>query len=385
MMNDWLLLVVLLLAVAIGWLLGRFGSKKPVLGQEKSEDYLRGLDFVLQEQPDEAIDEFLTHLAVNSETVDTHLALGRFFRSKGEVDKATLVHQNLLARPALSKAKALAAQYELARDYMAAGLFDRAERLLIELSGQTSEFTWAATELLIDIYQREKEWQLALEVATKTSFAKRLEIRPVLAQFCCELVEEKQKTGELNEVKKLLKQALRYDPQCIRASVLLGRFELSQGQYKSALKALLRIVEQDADYLPLVLADIEQAHHALKRDEAYVELLEGLLEDRGMLSAAVSLAEKRFGVPLSGPGQQFLLDYLHKHPTLQGVAYWSASTGRTNGDSGEKVAQVVQRLVEYKPVHACADCGFEVKKMTWHCPGCRQWGSIKPIYGFEGE
>ena len=380
-MYDWLLLTVLLIAVATGWGLGRYSRKKTVLSTEKSDDYLKGLDFILQEQPAEVVDAFLSSLAVNSETVDTHLALGRFFRGRGEVDKATLVHQNLLARPALSKSKTLAVQFELARDYMVAGLFDRAERLLEELVDQPSEFLPKATKLLIDIYEREKEWQRALDIAMQSSLHKRPKSRHMLAHYYCELAVEKQQTGEFNAVRKLLKQALKLDSRCVRASLLLGEFELGQGQYKDALKALLKIKEQDADYLPLALKSIGEAYRQLGRESEYGFFLETILADRNMLSAALIMAEQKSSKGVPNDGHHYLADYLSKRPSLRGLA----ALAKFDPQERNGTAAMLDQMLEHKPVYACTDCGFDVKHMTWLCPGCRQWGTIKPIYGFEGE
>ena len=385
-MYDWLLLTVLLVAIATGWYLGRYGKSPLSLKAEKSDDYLKGLDFILQEQPAETVDSFLSNLAVNSETVDTHLALGRFFRGRGEVDKATLVHQNLLARPALSKSKTLTVQFELARDYMTAGLFDRAERLLEDLVTQPSEFLARATKLLIDIYEREKEWQRALDVAMQASLHKRPKSRHRLAHYCCELAREKQKTGEFNAVRKLLKQALRLDSSCVRASLLLGQFELTQGHHKDALRILLKVKDQDADYLPLALPDIHQAYRGLDRESEYVGFLESILTDRTMLSAALALAEHKRAAGATDESYRYLAGYLAKQPSFRGLAHLMKLNAQVkSGETTDNMAELLDHMLEHKPVHACSDCGFKVKRITWLCPGCREWGTIKPIYGFDGE
>ena len=235
----WLLL---LLAGVIGWFLAQIFYKnrsKPKIPGE----YLKGLNYLLNEQPDKALEVFIDLVDVDTETVETHLVLGNMFRRRGEVDRAIRIHQNLIARPALEAIDKSTALLELAKDYLKAGLLDRAETLLndvIEIGMQTDE----AYPLLLGLYEQEKEWSLAIETTKKLEKVKGKKMNHITAHYYCELSEVafENSGNDENEPKKLAKQlakkALSYDKNCARASVLLGNIAMHEENYKAAIKIL---------------------------------------------------------------------------------------------------------------------------------------------------
>ena len=220
-----------LVAIIAGWLFGRvnlFGRKpKKTVNGNLFEDYFVGLNYLLNDEPDEAIDTFINALEINSETIETHLALGALLRRRGKVDKAINVHQALLARPGLSKEFSDSTRLQLSLNYIAAGLLDRAERLSNELLVENSPAKWAALEQLITIYQTEKEWEKAIEAseALLRNPANKKDDRKkgAAAHYCCELAEQQLQANQQNKAREQIKRAFGFDRHSIRAALLLAR------------------------------------------------------------------------------------------------------------------------------------------------------------------
>ena len=221
-----ILFLLLPVAALSGWLVGRGG----VSGHRREEgglfspDYFKGLNYLLNEQPDKAVEVFVQMLEVDSETVETHFALGNLFRRRGEVDRAIRIHQNLIARPTLNRTQRNQALFELARDYMAAGLLDRAEALFEELIDDR-EYSEQVGCQLLEIYQQEKEWDQAIEVARRLQ-GTGIDGAPLISHFYCELAERAMRRNDYAEAGKLLKRALSEDRANVRVSLLEGRMEL---------------------------------------------------------------------------------------------------------------------------------------------------------------
>jgi lipopolysaccharide biosynthesis regulator YciM len=248
-MSLWWFLLFLT-ALSIAWYLGYRSRDVEALGQKFNipRDYLVGLNFLLNEEPDKAVDVFIKMLEVDSSTVETHLAVGKLFRRRGEVDRAIRIHQNLIARPQLEKNCREQSLYELGQDYMSAGMLDRAERIFLEVVS-IREYAVVALRALLDIYQQEKSWENAIQTANKLGAATRQDMQPVVAHYYCELADNAIAKNQSAEAQHFLKKALDADNLCVRASLMLANVDMEKGEYKSALKNLKRIKDQDANYL----------------------------------------------------------------------------------------------------------------------------------------
>ena len=384
-MHDLLLLTAFVLATGVGWWLGRRdANKSPVQSPALAEEYFKGLSFLLDEQPDEAVDHFLQALDINSETVDTHLALGRLFRKRGDVEKATRIHRALLARPDLEKNQLLLAQYELANDYMAAGLLDRAERILLELGNAQGEIKWRSLQLLTELYQNEKEWDRSITVAQQLLGRKRPSTRPLLAHFCCEKAQAFICSGGIDAARKELKRALGYDGSCVRASLLKGSLELGAGNYRKAIKAYKRVRYQDADFLTEIITGLACCYHKLGREKELGQFLRECLQDNASVGLALASADYLyFGDNKLEDTNRFIGDVLQATPSLKSVAYLldtqKQKLGPVKEERLDNLQAIVGQLIELQPVYRCNHCGYSGKKLVWLCPGCRKWGSIKPI------
>ncbi|WP_241546890.1 lipopolysaccharide assembly protein LapB [Thiohalobacter thiocyanaticus] len=316
------------------------------------------------------------------------MALGNLFRRRGEVDRAIRIHQNLIARPTLERGQRNTALLELSRDYMRAGLFDRAENLLQELL-DTSAHAGAALGHLLDIYQQEKEWDKAIQVARRLEGLNGRHMHPVVAQFHCEQAEQAMRHGDAAGATRLLKRALNHDPNCVRASLLQARLAREAGDNRAAIQVLKRIEKQDIDFLPEALPELKTSYAALGAEPELIRYLTDIIDRyRGVTPALMlsQLIEAREGIR---PAVDFLTGYLRQRPSVRGLERMihldlESSEGRARDDL-LLLQDLTTRLLEGRPRYRCHNCGFEAKALHWQCPGCKEWNRIKPIYGLEGE
>ena len=393
-MPDALLLTLLLAAVAIGWWLGRRERSKgndPVPSTELARDYFVGLNYLLNDQQDRAIETFVAALEVNSETIDTHITLGNLFRARGEGDRAVKIHQNLLARPTLSSLQSEKVQLELARDFLALGLLDRAERLLKGLirDAHDGEGRLAAKRLLVDLLEREGEWQAALEVAQPQLTRDSEEMRRAAAHWLCQLAEQERFEASPGLARKHLRRALSVDPRCVRANLLLAALEHDTGHYRQEIRLLERIPDQDPAFTPTLLPPLAAAYRLLDDEEGLVRHLEQLVERTPYTSVIILLAETvrhREGLQVA---IDLVSEQLNRESSLGALDYLIDLYRQHSVGEPLEQLQLLQRhtstLLKALPRHRCRRCGFAGETLHWQCPRCRSWGTTKPITGIEGE
>ncbi|GAB1258041.1 lipopolysaccharide assembly protein LapB [Aurantivibrio plasticivorans] len=395
-MPDLLMLILFVVAIAIGFALGyRSASKKQVerSAQALDKSYFKGLNLLLNEQPDAAIDTFIEAFEVNSDTLETHLALGNMLRRQGEVDRAIRIHQNLLARPGLTLDQQHLSQLELARDYVKAGLLDRAERLFQELVELSPEHRDTSLEQLIEIYRDEKEWQNAIH-AVELLVGKRFSKIPpkwrcAQAHFCCELAEQALDKNDYLSARRHLKTALNYDKSLVRASLLWGQLEYQLGNSREALKILKKIPQQDADYLGEALDLFVKCYEQLGDFVGLQKFLQHLQDEYPHNSIVLELTER---VRLSKgdlAAADFIGSQLKDRPSVKGVSklldFYLDHSKEKAKDNLSLLKQLVDQLVDTKPTYRCTHCGFTGNHLHWLCPSCKTWNSIKAIRGVEGE
>ncbi len=394
-MPDVFLLALLVVAVAIGWWLGRRegqGTARTSQPPALARDYFVGLNYLLNDQQDRAIETFIRALEVNSDTIETHLALGNLFRTRGEADRALKIHQNLLARPTLTAEQSDRVQLELSRDFLALGLLDRAERLLQGLvrDSQDDELRNAARRLLVDLLEREGEWQAALDVALPRLVRQHDDIRRAAAHWLCELAEQERQSASPVLARRHLRQALATDPHCVRANLLLAAMEHDTGQYKPAIRLLRRIPDQDPAFSPTILEPLTRAYRLLDDEEGLIRCLQELLEQAPSTSVITRLAETlRHHQGNDRDALGLVTVHLDRAPSLGAVHYLlTLYRHTTQGEEDERLALLqrhIHTLVQALPRHRCRRCGFSGERLHWQCPRCRSWGTTKPITGSEGE
>lgn len=380
----WLLLPV---AAASGWWAAkRSVSRQEVSAGERSPGYFSGLNYLLNEQPDKAIDVFIKMLEVDSDTVETHLALGNLFRRRGEVDRAIRIHQNLIARPMLNREQRAQALLELGQDYMKAGLFDRAESLFNEL-GEMNMFQAQALENLLTIYQQEKEWDKCLQVARRLGQRTGKSRRKECAHYYCELAEEARQRKDPARAAQLLKKAQLSDEGCVRAIILQGEIEAANGAYKSAIRSLRLVEKRDPAYLSEVLPAIQACYRELGNRGELVRYLRQLHDRHHSVCSVLALTEFIREDEGEAAAIRFLTGYLQDHPNLGGLdrlVGLALKEGHGEGLEGLRILQpILNKILENRMAYQCVSCGFTAKTMHWQCPSCKSWSSIKPRDGID--
>lgn len=384
---TWFLLL-LPVAAATGWYVGR-RDRKNESSLNLPSAYFQGLNFLLNEQPDKAIEVFLKMLEVDSETVEMHLALGNLFRRRGEIERATRIHQNLIARPNLEEHQRLQALFQLAQDYLRAGLLDRAESLLKELS-DVSGHAESALRLLKDIYEQESEWENAVDILQTLERIQGSDKRATIAQYFCEMAEEKLNEGNLVDGKKFVDRALGADENCARARIQQGLIHYDDKQYREARKAWSRIRDEDVWCLTSILDKIVLCYQALEDQSGLDVLLNRILErttNPHVLIARVNELERVQGREAA---VSFLEGWLVQHPSVAGLArLMELERGSKEDKGGETnhrtrpVRTLLNNLIDTEGTYRCRQCGFTGRTLYWHCPGCKSWNSQQPLTGPE--
>ena len=361
----------------LGWMAARIDIKQIVReSRALPRSYFKGLNFLLNEQPDKAIEAFIEVVKVDPETVELHFALGSLFRRRGEYDRAIRMHQNLLDRADLGPEQKLQAQMELGQDYLKAGILDRAEELFSRL--ESTSQAMAARRFLLEIYQQEKNWPRAIEMT------KQVETDPrALAQFLCELAASEAAQSRPDAARRHLDAALEANRKCVRASLLLGDIEKNQNRLEKAIDQWKRIESQDPAYIALVAQRLIEAYRDAGRAEEALTLLAGYLERYPSLDLLDTVFQQT--LEAKGPQQAYALvrDELRRNPTLLGLdrlleAQIVAAGSPDKRRDLELVRSLVhghtRRLARYR----CESCGFKARQFHWQCPACGGWETYPP-------
>lgn len=383
----WLLLP---LAAASGWWIARRGGER--VGSMRISDlatsYFRGLNYLLNEQPDKAIEVFLKIAEVDRDIVETHLALGNLFRRRGEVDRAIRFHQNLVSRPGLSEQQRTHALLELGEDYMRAGLLDRAEDLFSELTSIGAHEPSALRHLLA-IYQQEKDWDQAITTAKQLEAVSSDTMATEIGQFQCEQAELAHASGDLKSARGHLQKALKTDPKSVRASMLLGRMAIEAGDCEAAIKAFTQIEHQDVDYIPEILDPLEMCFKHSGNEAGFREWLQHIIQRYDGISPVLALASVIEQEEGERAAAAFMSDQLRQRPSVRGLdclirLNLSGTAGEVR-DNLMILRDLTGMLLQGKPVYRCSNCGFGARSHHWQCPSCKNWKSVKPIHGVAAE
>ncbi len=387
-------IVVILLPVAAlsGWYFGRKDVRadlnRGARAAGMSPDYFKGLNYLLNDRPDKAIEVFIKVLEVESETVETHLALGNLFRRRGEVDRAIRIHQNLVARPSLDKEQRGLALLELGLDYMRSGLLDRAESLFKELL-QMRMYEQQVLRHLVDIYQQEQDWDKALDYIRRLERVTGEDMRDVRAHFYCEKAQVFIDDDELPEAFRWLGKGLKEDRKCVRARLMLADLSNSAGDYETAIMHLRKIEHQDIDFLPEAIPRLVESYRELDRVGDLSAYLSQLSELHSGITPVLVLAEITAEQAGLDEAKNHIIAELKTRPTIRGIdrlIEYSLATAR--GESRQNLLllkETTTRLIEEKLSYKCGSCGFTGRSLHWQCPSCKSWDTVKPIHGIEGE
>ncbi|HEY5715437.1 MAG TPA: lipopolysaccharide assembly protein LapB [Psychromonas sp.] len=384
--------LLLPVAALYGWYMGvrSVHQKKQKKGNKLSRDYVQGLNFLLSDQPDKAVDHFIALLEVDNETIETHLALGNLFRQRGEVDRAIRIHQNLIARPSLTLEQRDLASVQLGKDFYVAGLFDRSEEIFKQLK-ESPEYQEVALENLLLIYQQLKEWQEAVKVTESLhKLSKGTKKRRTLAYLYCSLADQLKKTEEGKQKVKLYQKALAVFPNCIRANIALSDYYVQQNNPKRALQILQSIPELDIDFTEVILDKLLSLHQQLDSEQELISYLYRIVSFGGGASAVIMLAKLIAQYRGVEKAQAFMLQELRRNPTMKGFNHLITYHLQLAESASEKESltflhKLVAEQIKFRPKYRCQKCGYSSKKLYWQCPSCKSWGRVKPIRGLDGE
>ena len=381
------LLVLLPVAAASGWMVAAYDRTPNHRKSHIPDRFFEGLNCLLNDQPDEALRIFLDAVELDSGTVEMHMALGNMFRQRGEVDRATRIHENLVSRTDLDNELRSQALFELAQDYFKAGLYDRAENLFQELR-KIKSVRVRAGQLLLQIYDQEREWEKAIEVSIELNEHSDSDYSHTIAHLYCEVAESNIRNGNYARAEENIDQSFKYDQKCIRAVLQSGRLAAMRSNHTNAI-AIWRSLEYLApDYLGEVATHIANSYRALGDLVSLRQFLESALEknpDSRIIDIFVDLTREQHGDEAS---RDLMLKLVRKHPTLEGVLQVIADQDRSVGTTGQEkdyqlLASLIGRVVDTGRQYSCRNCGFQSNSLNWQCPGCKTWGAMQRAQAHE--
>ena len=385
--SEWFWFFLLLpIAAVSGWVIGRRGGERHSDSQVSrlSTTYFRGLNYLLNEQPDKAIELFLHIAELDKDTFETQVALGHLFRRRGEVDRAIRLHQALVQRPGLSDQQKVQALLALGEDYMRSGLLDRAETVFSDLVALDMRAPLALRHL-INIYQAERDWDKAIENAQRYEAATEEPMGKLIAQFECELADRHRAAGDIDASRAAVARAYQADAKSVRAGMLEGRIEVEAGNDAGAIRSFERVARHDPDYLPEVLpALLASYEHVGDTPGARAFLAEMCEHYRGIspVLALTRMVEAEEGVPAA---RAYLAQQLKDRPSVRGEA---ALIDLTLAEAADPMAtlhdlkHITDQLLVRNPSYRCNRCGFGARSHHWQCPSCKEWGTVKPLLNY---
>ncbi len=374
-------LIALPVFFGMGWIAARIDLKS-LLSESRAlpSSYFRGLNFLLKEQPDKAIESFLQVAKENPQTVELQFALGSLFRRRGEVDRAIRMHQDLVNREDLAPEQRREASFELAEDYFKAGLLDHAEQVLTKL-----DEGGAGPEVhrhLLDIYIQEKDWAKAIDAAKKLEVSAKRNYQKEIANYHCELAITEDVHGRAAPAEEHLAAALAANRKCVRANLLRGEWLARAGRHAEAIEAWKAIEQQDPAYFGLVADGMVESYKALGRGPEGLALLRGLQHrypGLDLLNVVYQVTAEHEG---DEAAWRLVRDEVRRNPTLVGLdRLIDAELVRAPAERRQDL-QLMKNLVhshaQALALYLCANCGFKARQFFWQCPACGGWETFPP-------
>ena len=383
-MATWWLLILLPLSALSGWLVARYTTKDKnaqTPAQNLPPAYFRGLNFLLNEQSDDAIDAFKAAASHQSDSAEVQLSLGNLYRRRGEIEKATQLHENLLSITRSDQELHALALYELAQDYQRAGLLDRAENLYLELI-ETGNQIQAACMQLLQIYEQEKDWGNAISVIDNHMPDSSESIYARKSHYYCELAELSITEGRFNDANHFLRQAVDSDPGNLRAIIQSGRIEAALGHHKQAMRLWKQVIEKNSLYVREVIEHIANAYRALNDEKGLERYLSNVIDKHKSSKAMLLLTENILKRSGKKTAEENLAGWLRKNPSISGlrklleIKLDSTSLNAVQKRDLVLLSRLLESVTKSQLRYQCRQCGFSGRHFYWHCPSCRSWNSI---------
>ena len=370
---SWILLG-LPLAFVLGWLASSFDLRQLRMeNRQAPKAYFKGLNFLLNEQQDKAIDAFVEAVQSDPDTSELHFALGNLFRRRGEYDRAVRVHEHLLSRGDLSQVESERAQHALALDFLKAGLLDRAEDALRKLNNTPYEAQSLMS--LLAIYERSRDWEHASEIAEKLQTAGHGSFSSRQAHYLCEQASVKTKLGELARAKVLLEQAINAAPQAPRPHIDLANVEHRLGDTTAAYQILSALIVQDSLIIPLVAKQFSAYAQECNRTVQALVLLQTSYKKNPSLDVLDAIVELDAMTPSGSSARDWYVKHLENEPSLIAAAKWISGEKLEHEQFHPQVQRALDKAVTPLRRYRCAACGFDAVQHYWNCPGCQAWDS----------
>ncbi len=384
--SAFLLAGLLFIAAALGYVFAKFGDadEENISAEKLSSDYMRGLNYVLNEESDRAVEVFTRMAELDDEALETHFALGSLFRKRGEVDRAIRVHENLIARQTLSSAQKNQAEAALAEDFLSAGLFDRAESMFLTLC-DSPEFRLRALERLRRIYEVTRDWERAVEISRNLDKLKVKTSDPGegtvhVAHYFCEMAEQAWKQKDTRKAHAMLKQAESGHRQTVRSTLIRADFLHDEGETGDAIPLYREVIESAPDLLVEVLPRLAASHRADGSSTDLSAYLRAMLEQDG--AAAIAMAAVRDPTIENSEAMSAMQSFVAADPTLCrliGIERFEVTDEAQRSTAINQVRDALRKIVTARPGYVCCECGYACMIMQWQCPGCHSWESIRPI------
>jgi lipopolysaccharide biosynthesis regulator YciM len=371
---SWILLG-LPLAFVLGWAASRLDLRQLRFDNRQApKAYFKGLNFLLNEQQDQAIDAFIEAVQNDPDTSELHFALGNLFRRRGEYERAVRVHEHLLSRGDLSKTDRNRAQHALALDFLKAGLLDRAEDALRKL--EDTPFEAQARLALLAIYERSRDWPQAAEIAQKLESSGQGSFSGRQAHYLCEQAATLLANGQVGAARAKLEQAIATSPQTARAQIDLAKLQLQAGEAPAAYATLKGLAREVPLAMPLIAGQLAELAPRVNRAADALDLLKTSYNDAHSLDVleAIVALEAAQQTP-AATAREWYVTHLEREPSLVAAAKWIAGEKLEHEQFHPQVQRALDHAVKPLTRYRCAACGFEAKQHFWQCPGCQAWDS----------
>lgn len=386
-----LLFLLLPVAMAYGWFMGRnsIKQKDQTIKQDLSIKYSTGLNYLLSNQKDKAIDSLLDALKVEDDSVEAHFAMANLFRKRGELDRALKVHEHLVRHGNLPTKDKQQAVFELGKDFLSAGLYDRAETMFNKLL-KSSDYGLKSLAYLLQIFQSTKDWQQGISHQKLIVKFNDKRLLHTLANFYCEQATTAFEQDKFIEVIELLEQALKLDPNSCRANWLMAKIYENHKQCELACKCYQDIYQQDKEFFPDVIDQMHQCYLDLNASDEFFRFIKKVYDETASSSALISYMghiEKKHG---NKKAKEFMLSALKRRPTIRGFKHlvkmeMKQTDDVDNNASLDLIKDLIGEYLKIKHRYSCRNCGFNSSTHYWSCPSCHEWEQLKPVRGLEGE
>jgi len=374
------LLVLLPVAAASGWFAASASNIRFFKRKKVPAVYLQGLNYLLNQQNDKAIELFLNMLEIGRETIEIHLTLGKLYRRRGEIERATLIHESLINRSDLTSEQRLQALFELGCDFYAAGILDRAEKIFTELS-EDSNYEEQTCEFLRDIYEQEKEWDKCIEITRELDRKSSKDYSSHLAHYHCEKVEKFIQQGAYDDAEAYSQEVATIAPNCVRAILQIGRIKAIRGDHRGAISTWRTLEQKNPEYVTESVGLVTESYKAIQAMDELTEFLKSTAEAASSVPLAVAYVDVLEAQQNHAMAEKFLIGWIRNRPSLHCLHRLILLKVKSSGDENLAsdfmlIENLIRSELEVASRYECHQCGYTAKTLHWQCPGCRGWDTI---------